>query len=49
MNGNLIYTDVVLQNNFGTSALIDEGCQCYAAINDNLAKGLGLSYVSYEA
>ena len=48
MNGNLIYTDVVLQNNFGTSALIDEGCQCYAAINGNLAKGLGLSFVSRE-
>ena len=48
MNGNLIYTDVTLQNNVGTSALIDEGCQCYAAINAKLAKGLGLSYVSHE-
>ena len=48
MNGNLIYTDVVLQNNTGTSALIDEGCQCYAAINGDLAKGLGLSYISHE-
>jgi len=48
MNGNLVYTDVVLQNNFGTSALIDEGCQCYAAINGDLAKGLGLSFVSTE-
>ena len=48
MNGHLIYTDVVLQNNTGTSALIDEGCQCYAAINGDLAKGLGLSFVSHE-
>jgi len=48
MNGNLVYTDVTLQNNVRTSALIDEGCQCYAAINAKLAKGLGLSYVSRE-
>jgi transposase InsO family protein len=48
MNGNLVYTDVTLQNYLGTSALIDEGCQCYAAINANLAKGLGLRFVSYE-
>ena len=41
MNGNLIYTDVILQNTVGTSALVDEGCQCYAAINGDLAKGLG--------
>jgi hypothetical protein len=26
MNGNLIYTDIILQNNLGTSALIDKGC-----------------------
>jgi len=26
MNGNLIYTDVILQNYLGTYALIDEGC-----------------------
>lgn len=49
MNGNLIYTDVVLQNHLGTSALIDEGCQCYAAINGDLAKGLGLRWVSRES
>jgi len=48
MNGNLVYTDVTLQNNVRTSALIDEGCQCYAAINAKLAKGLGLSFVSRE-
>ena len=48
MNGNLVHTDVVLQNNTGTSALIDEGCQCYAAINGELAKGLGLNFVSQE-
>lgn len=49
MNGNLVYTDVTIQNYLGTSALIDEGCQCYAAINANLAKGLGLRFVSYES
>ena len=48
MNGNLVYTDVTLQNNLGTSALIDEGCQCYAAINGDLVKGLGLRVVSNE-
>jgi hypothetical protein len=48
MNGNLIYTDVTLENNVGTSALIDEGCQCYAAINEDLAIGLGLPLVSTE-
>ena len=48
MNGNLVYTDVILENNLGTSALIDEGCQCYAAINGDLAKGLGLRWVSQE-
>jgi hypothetical protein len=48
MNGNLVYTDVTLQNYLGTSALIDEGCQCYAIINANLAKGLGLRFISYE-
>jgi transposase InsO family protein len=48
MNGNLVYTDVTLQNNVRTSALIDEGCQCYAAINAKLAKGLGLRFVSRE-
>jgi hypothetical protein len=48
MNGNLVYTDVILQNNLGTSALIDEGCQCYAAINGDLAQGLGLRFVSHE-
>ena len=26
MDGKLIYADVVLQNNVGTSALIDKGC-----------------------
>ena len=49
MNRNLVYTDVILQNNLGTSALIDEGCQCYAAINGDLVKGLGLRFVSCEA
>ena len=49
INGNLVYTDVILQNNLGTSALIDEGCQCYAAINGDLVKGLGLRFVSREA
>lgn len=48
MNGNLVYTDVVLDKTCGTFALIDEGCQCYAAINGDLAKGLGLTYVSHE-
>lgn len=48
MNGNLVYTDVTIQNNFGTSALIDEGCQCYAAINGDLVEGLGLSFISLE-
>jgi transposase InsO family protein len=48
MNGNLVYTDVTLENNVGTSALIDEGCQCYAAINEDLAVGLGLPLVSTE-
>lgn len=48
MNGNLVFTDVVLQNKVKTSALIDEGCQCYAAINGDLAEGLGLTYVSRE-
>ena len=48
MNGNLIYTDVVLQNNTGTSALIDEGCQCYAAINGELARRLGLSLIGHD-
>ena len=48
MNGNLVYTDVVLQKTFGTFALIDEGCQCYAVINEELVKGLGLRYVSSE-
>jgi len=49
MNGNLVYTDVILQNNLGTSALIDEGCQCYAAINGDLVKGLKLRFVSHES
>ena len=49
MNGNLVYTDVILQNNLGTSALIDEGCQCYAAINGDLVKGLKLRFVSRES
>jgi hypothetical protein len=48
MNGNLVYTNITLQNNVRTSALIDEGCQCYAAINAKLVKGLGLSFVSRE-
>lgn len=48
MNGILICTDLVLQNNLGTPALIDEGCQCYAAINGELARGLGLKFVSRE-
>ena len=48
MNRNLVYTNVLLQNNLGTSALIDEGCQCYAAINGDLAQGLGLRFVSHE-
>jgi len=48
MNGNLVYTDVILQKTFGTFALIDEGCQCYAAINRDLVLGLGLPYVSRE-
>ena len=48
MNGNLVYTDVTLENSVGTSALIDEGCQCYAAINEDLAEGLGLPFVSTE-
>jgi len=48
MDGNLVFTDVILERNLGTSALIDEGCQCYAAINGDLAKGLGLSFVSHE-
>jgi hypothetical protein len=48
MNGNLVYTDVILENDTGTSALIDEGCQCYAAINEDLAKGLGLRFLSFE-
>jgi hypothetical protein len=37
MNRNLVYTDIILQNNLGTSALINKGCQCYAAINGDLA------------
>jgi transposase InsO family protein len=48
MNGNLVHTYVVLQENVGTLALIDEGCQCYAAINGDLARGLGLNFVSHE-
>jgi hypothetical protein len=48
MNRNLVYTDIILQNNLGTSALIDKGCQCYAMINRDLAQGLGLCFVSYE-
>ena len=49
MNGNLVYTDVILQNNLRTSALIDEGCQCYATINRDLVKGLKLRFVSHES
>ena len=49
INGNLIYTDVILQNTVRTSALVNEGCQCYAAINGDLAKGLGLRLVSHES
>jgi hypothetical protein len=48
MNGNLVYTNVTLENNVGTSALIDEGCQCYTVINEDLAVGLGLPLVSTE-
>ena len=48
INGNLIYIDVLLQNTCRTFALVDEGCQCYAAINKDLAIGLGLTYVTDE-
>jgi hypothetical protein len=26
MNRNLVYTDIILQNNLGTSTLINKGC-----------------------
>lgn len=47
MNGNLVFADVVLENHMRSSALIDEGCQCYAAINKSLVQKLGLSYVCH--
>jgi hypothetical protein len=43
MNGALVYTDVILKGNLGTSALIDKGCMYYAIINGDLTEGLGLS------
>lgn len=48
MNGKLMFADVVLQNNVQTTTLIDEGCQCYAAIHEDLVEGLGLQYVAHE-
>src|ERR1700761_5863548 len=45
MNGRSVFTDVVLNNTLTVSALIDEGCECYAAINKSLAESLGLPLV----
>jgi hypothetical protein len=45
MNGSSVFTDVVLNNTLTIAALIDEGCECYAAIDKNLAESLGLPIV----
>lgn len=45
MNGYPVFTDVVLNNTSTISALIDEGCECYAAIDQSLVETLGLPYV----
>ena len=48
MNRNLVYTDVLLQNNLRTSALINKGYQYYATINRDLIQGLRLRFVSHK-
>jgi len=48
MNRNLVYTNILLQNNLRTSTLIDEGCQYYATINRDLTQGLRLRFISHK-
>jgi len=45
MDGKPVFTDVILNGTSSVSALIDEGCQCYAAIHGDLVKQLGLQLV----
>ena len=45
MNGKLVITGAIVDNIHIISTLIDEGCQCYAAISEALFKKLGLPYI----
>jgi len=42
MNSNLILSRVTIENAPKISALINKGCECYAAIDETLAKSLDL-------
>jgi hypothetical protein len=45
MNGSSVFVDVVLNNILTVPALIDEGYKCYAAIDRDLVRTLGLPLV----
>ena len=45
MNGKLVITGAIVDNIHIISTLIDDGCQCYAAISEALFKRLGLPYI----